>query len=574
MTNRRIGVYVCHCGGNISDYVDVEKVRDSVAEDEGVVVSSTTMFTCSDAAQEEIIEDIKTNNLDGIVIASCSPKLHLFTFRAMAERAGLNPYQYVQVNLREQDSWTHQHDIDRATEKGIRLVRAGIARCIRSKPLQTMRIETTPRVLIIGAGVAGLRAALSLSDMGFAVFVIERAAKVGGWTGEFGSMFPNNHRGVDLIDELYESAKKRDNITIFVNAELKEKRGNVGDFEVVVRLDNGETTTLNVGSIIVATGFDVYQPSEGEFGYGQDGVVTLPDFKREQDNSNGALTHRGRIVRDIAYIYCVGSRQSRDIENANRYCSRYCCTAAVHTALSVNGLEAMAHQFHLYRDMRTYGKYELLYLDALNNGSVFLKYSNDTPPVVEKAGERMRVKVRDQLTHGEEFEIEVDLVVLVTGMVPRKNEELADILKLPIGMDGFYNEIHPKLRPVETVIDGVFIAGASQGPKTLAESVASSLAAVSKSAALLMKGYVDLEPLIAAVDSDKCFWCDECTKACPYDAIEKVAVEGREVARVIPALCKGGGACVPVCPQGAVDVEGYTDAQMIATIDSLAREVG
>ena len=574
MTNRRIGVYVCHCGGNISDYVDVEKVRDSVAEDEGVVVSSTTMFTCSDAAQEEIIEDIKANNLDGIVIASCSPKLHLFTFRAMAERAGLNPYQYVQVNLREQDSWTHQHDIDRATEKGIRLVRAGIARCIRSKPLQTMRIETTPRVLIIGAGVAGLRAALSLSDMGFAVFVIERAAKVGGWTGEFGSMFPNNHRGVDLIDELYESAKKRDNITIFVNAELKEKRGNVGDFEVVVRLDNGETTTLNVGSIIVATGFDVYQPSEGEFGYGQDGVVTLPDFKREQDNSNGALTHRGRIVRDIAYIYCVGSRQSRDIENANRYCSRYCCTAAVHTALSVNGLEAMAHQFHLYRDMRTYGKYELLYLDALNNGSVFLKYSNDTPPVVEKAGERMRVKVRDQLTHGEEFEIEVDLVVLVTGMVPRKNEELADILKLPIGMDGFYNEIHPKLRPVETVIDGVFIAGASQGPKTLAESVASSLAAVSKSAALLMKGYVDLEPLIAAVDSDKCFWCDECTKACPYDAIEKVAVEGREVARVIPALCKGGGACVPVCPQGAVDVEGYTDAQMIATIDSLAREVG
>ena len=154
--------------------------------------------------------------------------------------------------------------------------------------------------------------------------------------------------------------------------------------------------------------------------------------------------------------------------------------------------------FHLYRDMRTYGKYELLYLDALNNGSVFLKYSNDTPPVVEKAGERMRVKVRDQLTHGEEFEIEVDLVVLVTGMVPRKNEELADILKLPIGMDGFYNEIHPKLRPVETVIDGVFIAGASQGPKTLAESAASSLAAVSKSAALLMKGYVDLEPLIAA----------------------------------------------------------------------------
>ena len=202
-----------------------------------------------------------------------------------------------------------------------------------------------------------------------------------------------------------------------------------------------------------------------------------------------------------------------------------------------------------------------------------MKYADDDPPTVKKVGDRLRVTVRDQLTRGEEFDIDIDLLVLVTGMVPRENKKLVDILKLPIGIDGFFNEIHPKLRPVETVIDGVFIAGASQGPKTLSESVASSMAAVSKSAALLMKGYVDLEPLIAKIDSDKCTWCDECTKACPYGAIEKVSAGGKEVAQVIPALCKGGGTCVPMCPHDAIDVEGYTDAQIIATIDSLIKEV-
>ncbi len=574
MTDRRIGVYICHCGGNISDYVDVEKVREGVVGDKGVVVCKTTMFACSDAAQEEMIEDIKTNNLDGVVIASCSPKLHLFTFRAMAERAGLNPYQYVQVNLREQDSWVHQHDIDRATEKGIRLVRAGIAKCALTAPLTTMRIETIPKVLVIGAGAAGLRAALSLSDMGFSVFVIEREAEVGGWTGKLGSMFPNDRNGSALVNDLFEEARSKDNITIFTSAELKEKSGNVGDFSVVIQITNQETITLNIGTIIVATGFDSYQPSEGEFGYGQHGVVTLPEFRRQLDQSNGSITYRGRAVTDIAYVYCVGSRQSRDKEHPNLYCSRYCCTAAVHTSLDVHKKDTAAHQFHLYRDMRTYGKYELLYLDALNSGSAFLKYADDDPPTVKLMGDKLRVTVRDQLTQGEEFDIDVDLVVLVTGMVPRENKNLIDILKLPVGMDGFFNEIHPKLRPVETVIDGVFIAGASQGPKTLAESVASSLAAVSKSAALLMKGYVDLEPLIANVDADKCSWCDECTKACPYDAIEKVSKDGKEVAQVIPALCKGGGACVPMCPHDAIDVEGYTDAQIIATIDSLIKEVG
>ena len=575
MTERKIGVYVCHCGGNISDYVDVKRVSEVISKDDGVVISKTTMFACSDAAQEEMIEDIKTNKLDGLVVASCSPKLHLFTFRAMAVRAGLNPYQYVQVNLREQDSWAHQHDKKRATEKGIRLVRAGIAKCILSEPLSTMRIKTTPQVLIIGAGVSGLRAALSLSDMGISVYVLEKAAQVGGVVSKWGKMFPHDRKGREIVSELVDAVKKRNNVTIFTKAELVEKSGSVGDFSVKININEKESISLNVGSIIVATGFDSYVPQTDEFGYGLDSVITLPDFKKILDNSNGSLIYQDRRVKNIAYIYCVGSRQevTEERPHPNKYCSRFCCNAAVHSAVCTSNLDVEINQYHLFRDMRTYGKNELIFEQAGKQGSVFVRYNHNHPPTVKEVGSSLIVTVKDQLIGGEEIEICVDLVVLVTGMVPRENQKLIDVLKLPLGQDGFFNEIHPKLRPVETVIDGVFIAGTSQGPKTLAESVASSMAAVSKSAALLMKGYVDLEPLIATINPEQCTWCDECTKACPYGAIEKTSIENREVAQTIPSLCKGGGACVPVCPANAIDVRGYTDKQITTMIDSLIKEV-
>ena len=572
MKERRIGVYVCYCGGNISDYVDVEKVREAVEDDPGVVVARTTMFSCSDAAQEEMIQDIKDENLDGLVVASCSPMLHLHTFRGVAERADLNPYQYVQVNIREQCSWAHRDNTEKATEKAIHLVKGGVARVALTEPLSTMRIETKPSVLVVGAGVAGMRAALALADMNLAVHLVERSDKAGGWTGRWDKVFPNESRSSELVSRLRDEIQYRENITLFTNAELVGKKGTMGDFTVTVELHQTDSVTLNVGAIIVATGFDTYMPTAGEFGYGQAGVVALPEFKDMVDQSSEALTYRGRPINTIAYIYCVGSRQHEG-DNPREYCSRYCCTAAVHTALGVGDKFADMNQYHLYRDIRTYGKYEILYERASRKGSVFIRYEEEDPPVVTHTGGILNVTVKDQLLGGEEIEINPDLVVLVTGMVPRENARLVDALKLPIGKDGFFNEIHPKLRPVETVIDGVFIAGAAQGPKTLAESVASGLAAVSKSAALLMKGYVDLEPLIAKVNTDACTWCDKCQEACPYGAIERVNCDGREVAFVIPALCKGGGTCVPVCPADAIEVEGYTDAQITATIDSLLTKV-
>ena len=573
MSERRIGVFVCHCGGNISDYVDVENVCKAVENDPGVAVARTQMFACSDASQQEMIDSIHEDNLDGIVVASCSPTLHLFTFRAMAVRGGLNPYQYVQSNIREQCSWAHRGNVPLATEKAIRIVRASVARAVLSPPLATLRIDTKPSVLVVGGGVAGLSAALALADLRLNVFVVEKEAKVGGWTSKWGKMFPAGRRGSEVIANLYDRVSQSENITLFTEAELANKTGTVGDFQVQVRVKDGSTIEIEVGAIIVATGFDNYRPTDGEFGHGMQGVITLPELKEMLADEDGPLAVNGRPVRNIAYIYCVGSRQPEDgdIDQPNLYCSRYCCSAAVHSAVEVHERAPEIHQYHLYRDMRTYGKYETLYESAAREGSVFLRFADEEPPEVTIEDGRPLVKVKGQLPDGEELEIPVDLVVLVTGMVPRKNEKLVEILKLPAGTDGFFNEVHPKLRPCETVINGVSIAGAAQGPKNLAESVACALSTVAKSAALLMKGYVDLDPFLATIDSDRCLWCGECQAACPYEAIEKVSVEGKEVARVLPALCKGGGVCVPVCPEDAIDLTGYTDAQVRSMIDSLAK---
>ncbi|MCI0582809.1 MAG: CoB--CoM heterodisulfide reductase iron-sulfur subunit A family protein [Chloroflexi bacterium] len=572
---RRIGVYVCHCGGNISDYVDVEKVISDIQNTGDVVVAKTAMFACSDATQGEMVADIEANALDGLVVASCSPKLHTYTFRAVAGRAGLNPYEYSQVNIREHCSWVHTDDRDAATEKATALVRAGVSRTRLTTPLAPMVVETLPHTLVIGGGVAGLRAAIGLADIGLRVTLVERELRLGGWVGGFGPMYPHGRDGHELIATLIGEVRKRPSITILTGAEVVGKAGGFGNYRVSVRIggDGAAALEIAVGSIVVATGFESYQPEVGELGYGIEGVVTLPEFKALVDASAdaaGPLTWHGRRVRSLAYVYCVGGRQAADVEGANQYCSRFCCAATVQTAVHVAGLDPSIRQFHVYRDMRTYGKFEPLYTEARKAGSVFLKFAAEEPPEVRReAGGGLTVTVRDLLTERTELAVPVDLVVLVTGMVPRANEELVSVLKLPAGSDGFFNEIHPKLRPVETVVDGVLIAGACQGPKTSAESVASGLAAVTQSAAILKKGYTELDPLVATVHAPACTACGDCLTACPYDAISMSEGPDGHVAVISPTGCKGCGGCVPICPENAIDLLGYTDAQVSSMIESL-----
>jgi heterodisulfide reductase subunit A2 len=567
---RRIGVYVCHCGGNISDYVDVEKVIEDIKDSGDVVVAKHEMFACSDATQSEMIEDIEANKLDGLVVASCSPKLHTYTFRGVAARAGLNPYEYTQVNIREQCSWVHQHDEAAATDKATALVRAGIARTRLTEPLKPLVVDTVPHTLVIGGGIAGLRAAIGLADIGLRVTIVERELELGGWARRFGRMYPHGKEGHELVAKLVAEIHQRPIINVLTGAEVVGKAGSFGNYQVSIRIGGPGSGTIevSVGTIIVATGFDAYQPEAGEFGYGIDGVVTLPQFKELVDGATGGLAWHGRPVRSLAYVYCVGSRNTNGCANA--YCSRFCCAATTQTAVDVAGLDPSIRQFHLYRDMRTYGKFEPLYTEARDQGSVFLKFENDAPPAVQRGDDgNLTVTVRDVLTDNVELTIPVDLVVLVTGMVPRENSELVGVLKLPAGSDGFFNEIHPKLRPVETVVDGVLIAGTSQGPKTAAESVASGLAAVTQSAAVLKKGFTELDPLVAIVDPAACTACGDCLTVCPYDAISMAEEGDRHFAVVSPTGCKGCGGCVPMCPENAIDLLGYTDAEITAMIDNL-----
>ena len=385
---RRIGVYVCHCGGNISDYVDVEGVIANIRDAGDVVVSKTAMFACSDATQQDMVHDIEEQGLDGLVVASCSPKLHTYTFRGVASRAGLNPFEYTQVNIREQCSWVHTDDEAAATDKATALVRAGIDRTRLTTPLVPLVVETLPHTLVIGGGIAGLRAAIGLADIGLRVTIVERELQLGGWVRRFGPMFPHQKNGHELIATLVAEVKRRPAITVLTGAEVVAKSGSFGNYRVSVRIgDEGSgAIEVAVGSIVVATGFDAYEPAAGEFGYGIDGVVTLPEFKELVDASKGSLAYHGRPVRSLAYVYCVGSRQPADAPDANQYCSRYCCTATVHTSIQVAGLDPTIRQFHLYRDMRTYGKFEPLYTESREAGSVFLKYAQEAPPAVARDG--------------------------------------------------------------------------------------------------------------------------------------------------------------------------------------------
>jgi len=566
---KKIGVYVCHCGGNISDYVDIEKVKEAVKDQAGVFLVKNTLFACADSSQKEMINDIRENNLDAIVIASCSPKLHVPTFRSVAERAGLNPYNYVQVNVREQGSWAHSDNPEGATEKAILLVKAGIVRAYESEALTPAKIPAINAVAVIGVGIGGMRSAIALADMGTEVFLIEKESSVGGHSAQWGSLFTTNIEGKELVANLLSEVKKRPNIKLFTGAELIEKKGSIGNFDIKIKSGN-DILSLRTGAFVVNTGFDSYEPKKGESGFGEsESIITLPEFKKLIDTSkSGNLVFKGKTIRKIAYIYCVGSRQDKD--GNNKYCSRFCCTAAIHSSILVKNKFKNIFNFHFNRGVRTYGKQELLYEESSKNGDIYLQFSLDSIPQIEQRGSKTFIKVKDILTAGKELETDADLVVLVTGMVPRKNDDLEHLLKIPVGRDGFFNEIHMKLRPVETVIDGVLIAGTCQSPKNILETLNSSMAAAAKANSLLTKGEITIEPTLARVNPAACNWCDKCSSACPFDAIIQTDYEGHKVAKVNTSNCKGCGMCTPVCPTDAIDLAGFTNAQIEGMIDALA----
>lgn len=637
---KKLGIYICHCGGNISDYVDVEKVREAIKDEDAVFISKTTMFACGDTNQKDMVQDIKDNNLSGIVVASCSPKLHLNTFRNCSTRAGLNQYTYVHANIREQASWAHSNNKKGATEKAISLVKAAIAKSRYTEALETFKINAEKSVAVIGAGVAGMKAALDLSKMNIPVLLVEKEAFVGGRVAQWDKLHATNESGKSIIERLYNDILKQENIIIHTNTEVIEQSGCIGSFQLKLRKkpsfncencseenlfkaiiacpvevddefnfglskrkaiykgnesllphktvidpknctkcgecvkycpeinlnQKPEEIDFTVGSVLMATGFDNYTPAAEEYGYGQKNVITLPQLKRLMAMNDKKLIYNGKQIKSIAYIYCVGSRQ---VDGENKYCSRSCCTSTIHTALDVKNRYQNIVNVHFTRGVRSYGKNEIMYRDASNNGDIFIQVDDKKPAEVIANGKNLTIKATDILTANKELEFDADLVVLVTAMVPKTENEIGTLFKLPKGRDKFFNEIHMKLRPVETAIDGVTLAGTCQGPKNVMETVNSSLAAATKSYSIVNKGVLELDPIVAYVDKNACNWCNACTDACPFSAIDMIEIDGKKIAQINNSTCKGCGMCLPVCPTDAIELISYTNEVMESMIDAL-----
>jgi len=657
----RIGVYTCYCGGNISDVVNCEHVKTAMSKMPDVVVSRTDMSMCSDAGQALIEKDIKEKGINRVIVGACAPSLHEQTFRGTVARAGLNPYLYHHVGLREQDSWVSHDDCDGATCKALNLMMAGIAKTRLLKPLEPIRLEAEKHALVIGGGVAGLRTALDTARRGIRVTLIEKTPFLGGRMAQLSNIFPNDEDACTTLQTLIQKVVSHPKITIFTQAEVIGVSGYVGDYQIKILQQSrgisddiaakalaacepslsdefnygltmrkvifegrkgcypstpavdwnnyhGEEIRLNgksvvfknepkefdlkIGAIVVATGFTPYEPRVGEYGYKElPEVVTLPQLIRHLalDKTTHTLTWAGRAVNDIALIHCVGSREIEGVHEpqadgqVNNYCSRVCCTATLHMANELHERFPDTNIYDFYEDIRTYGRgHEIYYQKALEGMVRFLRFhGNERPEVVAApAGDTHPVLVRakDHLTWGEELEVPVDLVVLAVGMMPTKIDDLVQMLKISRSVDRFLAEVHPKLKPVETAVNGVILAGTAQGPMTIQESVAAASAAAVKVSVLLGQGEVQLDPFVAYVDPSKCDGTGACIEVCKYEdaiALETVNVNGKDVKRAVvtPANCAGCGGCVSACPNQAIDVQGWTLDQYDAMVDAIALDL-
>ena len=653
----KIGVYTCYCGGNISDCVDCEKVAQELSKLPNVVVSRTDMSMCSDTGQSLVENDIREKGVNRVVIGACAPSLHEQTFRGTVARAGLNPYFYHHVGLREQASWVHKHDCGKATCKAIRLMAAGLAKARLLDPLAPIQLDAERHALVIGGGIAGLRSALDIALRGLNVTLIEKSPFLGGRIAQLDTLFPTNESARTALDEVLKKVINHPKISIFTQAQVTGVSGYVGDYHIQIQQksrgvdeNNGDillnacqqevpdefnygltnrkviyraypgcypetpavdweqydgkpiqvdgkeivlsnqpkTFDLNVGAVVVATGFNPYEPRTGEYGYGEiPEVVTLPALIRHLSmlKEGEALIWNGHPVRDIAVVHCVGSREIDGVhephedEKVNDYCSRVCCTASLHMANTLKERFPLLNIYDLYEDIRTYGRgHETYYQDALNNMVRFLRFHGDDRPTVTTAEpddtHPVLVQIRDHLTRGEEIEIPVDLVVLAVGFMPRDIDDLVQMLKISRGNDRFLAEVHPKLRPVETAVPGIVLSGTAQGPMTVQESCAAASAAAAKVSALLSQGQVELEPFVAKIDLEKCDGTGACVEVCSYEdaiTVQEMTIAGKVVKKAVitPANCTGCGNCVSACPNRAIEVQGWTIPQYDAMLDAL-----
>jgi heterodisulfide reductase subunit A len=548
----RIGVFVCHCGINIASVVDVARVAQSAATLPDVVFADHTLFTCSDSSLSDIRQVIKKHRLNRVVVASCTPRTHEPLFRETLREAGLNPYLFELANIRDQCSWVHSNEPEAATEKAIELVRMSVGRTRHLSPLQGSSLTVEQKGLVIGGGLTGMTAALSLADQGYPATLVEKEAELGGHLHDI--HFTLEHADtVELRQKLIERVTVHPHIDLYLNTRVCNVAGHIGHFTVTLRGEAGKTEKT-CGAIIVATGANKAQTSE--YRYGQDERV-LTQVDLEKRLHEGTFSGKGKT---IVMIQCVGSRNEE-----HAYCSRLCCSVAVKNALALKRRDPDVRIYVLYRDIRTYGLREIYYKQAREAGVVFIRYDQEKPPQLGD-GKHLTIAL-DSPDLPESLTIEADNLILSTGVeAPPENQDLSDMLKVPLNADGFYVEAHPKLRPVDFTTEGLFLCGLAHSPKCIDENISQARAAAARAATVLSKTHLDVSAQISVVDQNKCISCMTCVHVCPYGApYMNVDHKGQ----IEAAKCMGCGICASECPACAIQLNHGHKQQFVAMIDEL-----
>jgi heterodisulfide reductase subunit A len=569
----RIGVFVCHCGHNIAGYLDVPALVESARTLPHVVFATDSLFTCSDAGLAEIRAAIAERDLNRVVVASCTPRTHEPLFQATCEEAGLNRYLFEFVNIRDQCSWVHMNDGERATQKARDLIRMGVAKAALLQPLEETELAVQPAAAIIGGGIAGMTAALSLARRGFAVTLVEREPELGGLLRHLDKLYPTGDSAEELVVRTVAEVNAHPHIEVMAPAQVREVRGYIGNYELLVRtrqFDIDMDLPLQAGIIVVATGAEELKPA-GLYGYGDDPrVITQQELEQRL-----AANNLQSPISNIVMIQCVGAR-----DEIRPYCGRICCLTAMKNAMLLKERDPQTEVHVLYRDIEVHGThFEDYYADARKQGVIFTRYTTDEPPQVEP--DNSRVIVYDEML-GARLAIPYDLLVLSTPLVPRPGtRELAQMLKVPVDEHGFFLEAHVKLRPLDFATDGVYLCGSAHWPAHLDEAISQAYGAAARAATILSKEQIRASGIVAHVDEYLCRGCERCAEVCEFGAIEFVELEegaglfaqpgqtaARTVARVNPVLCKGCGACAVVCPTCALQASHFTGEQVTAMIQA------
>ena len=554
----RIGVFVCNCGVNIGGIADVPAIAEYAKGLPNVEYVEENLFTCSQDTQDKMVEVIREQNLNRIVVAACTPRTHEPLFQETLRNAGLNAYLFEMANIRNQCTWVHSDDKEKATEKSKDLVKMSVVRASLLESIPDILVDVNHSALVIGGGVAGMTAALSLADQDFPVTIVEKSSELGGAAKDL----TRTWKGQDVkeyLSGLVDKVEKHTDIEVFLNAEVVGASGFVGNFETQVAIGN-ETKTVEHGVTIIATGGKAVDTDE--YLYGKNPRVTRwHDLEQNPEKLQDAES--------VVFIQCVGSRDE------NRpYCSRICCTASVSQAISIKEKNPDTDVYILYRDMRTYAEREILYKRAREKGVIFIRYSLDNKPTVTESDDRLEVSVFDPILQ-RDLRIKADLVNLATAIEPAENDKISELYKIPLNAEKFFMEAHAKLRPVEFATDGIFLCGLAHYPKAIEESISQAMAAASRAATILSKPAITVSPLVSQVDAEKCDGCGVCAEVCAFGAIileDKVGAGNRADYRSknILASCKGCGLCAASCPQKAIDMLHFRDQQIVASLCAIA----